>query len=202
VSEKKQVKVRLDADEAREFKQLADRHFGSNVEAAREAFEMLKRAHGMTDAESIKDDIQEIDREMQRVRREANEELAQLHEEREELVETLEWRQEQEDLVEMTIEEIADGLASNPNQNIHAYTEQVEFLISHNDGPIDLEGVVKRVEECAQDNGERLGVKQLYPRQWDEAAGSAAATDGAGDASSESVEYDGFEYPDEDGDSV
>lgn len=199
VTEKKQFNSRVDAEKVEQVRGLDM----SNTEVMDKALDMFLRAHGMMDEESIKREINDIDREIQRIRREANQEIADLVEDREELVETLEWRQRQQDHVEMTIQEIAEGLNQNPNQNLLAYQEQVEFLIAHNDGPYDLEEVVEQVREYGRENDIYLGVKQLVPDAWNETmgAGGAVSADGTGDADEDaaSVDYDGFNYGGDDG---
>ena len=196
VSDEKQFNSRID-------RELAEKVGGldmSNREAMESAFQMLLRAHGMTDEESLKDDIREIDRGIQRIRRDANEEIAELVEQREKLVETLEWRQNQQDHVKMTIREIAEGLHENPRQNLYAYMEQVEFLIAHSNGPHDRMALSQRLDEYASEHGLHLQVKQLYPDQWADVTGGMASADGAGEPASddEGMDYDGFNYGDGD----
>jgi len=196
--EKKQFNSRVAAEKVERVRSLDM----SNTEVMDQALDMFLRAHGMMDEESIKDEITEIDREIQRIRREANEEIADLVEKRDDLVETLEWRQRQQDHVEMTIKEIAEGLDANPNQNLLAYSEQVEFLIAHNNGPYDVEGVAERVREYADNRDDlRLSVTQLGPDAWNTqaSAGGVASADGSGEDATPEVDYSGFNY--EDGDS-
>lgn len=187
---KKQFNARLDEDIVEQVRSMDI----SNTEAMEGAFKLFLRANGMMDAESIRTDIRDIDREMQRVRREANQELASLADQRDNLVETLEWRERQEDLVGMTLEEIAEGLANHPNENIRAYQEQTEFLVAHSNGPHNLQEIQAKVRDFAQENELPVRMAQLYPDQFD-AGASTASTDGSGD-----VEIDTSRYALEDDD--
>lgn len=192
MSGKKQFKTYLPEEKIEQIRGMEE----SNTDIVDQGVEMFLRARGMMDAASLEDEIRNIDREMQRVRREANEDLAKLSEKRDKLVETLEWREQQDDLVEMTIGEIAEGLHDNSNQNLHAYGEQVEFLVAHSNGPHDRQEIQAKVQEYARKNDLSVGVMQLYPDRFD-SAGVRASTDG-GEDDGTTVDTSRYQFEDDD----
>ena len=182
MTEKEQFKTYLPRARAEDVRQLDE----SNSQVVDDALEMYLRAHGRLSIQDIKDDVREIDKEIQAVREQALQDIQRLQERRDELTATLERKEAREELVEDTVREIAEGLAANPGRNISGFREQVEWLVGQ-PGITDLGDVVERVQLEINTSGLVANSEQLSPMMSGSGVGGVVA-----DGGSQGVDVDGY----------
>lgn len=187
MSEKDQFNTRIREDLIHQIKSVDK----SNTDIATEAFEMWFQAHGMDSPESIRREVETIDKEIESIRARANQEISEKQERRDRLTQALETMLAEQESAEKIIRAIATELDEKPNRTIEGFSSEVSTLLQKPDFEVRHD-IIQAIEDYADENTLLIRREQLYPRQ---DTGAIAATDGSGEEESE-IDPSRYEFGD------